>query len=231
MAIGSNEPSTPFSRPTAPSVRARLARLPWRTLAIGWAAAYLVGLAFALLVRMEGGWQHGGAWERAVLVAVHEHVSPTFDVVMLTVPLIGTNYTLAPLVAIAAVWLWRRGRHTFALHMAVVQAGSWTLNPALKFTLPRPRPDLFELRGQYALPAYPSGHSIAVSSVLFTAAYLIHRAGHGTWAYWAVAAFFVLNSYSRIYLAVHWPTDVIGGTLVGAVWLGVTMMVFRRVEG
>ncbi|HEX6939835.1 MAG TPA: phosphatase PAP2 family protein [Longimicrobiales bacterium] len=219
------------SEPAMPSLGAWLVRLPWPLLAGGWTLAYLTGLAFGLILHLEGWWEHGAAWERAMLVAVNETVSPTLDIIMLWLPLVGTNYSLAPIVTIAVVWLWRRGRHTAALHLAVVQAGSWVLNPAIKFTIPRPRPDLFELRGQYAFPAYPSGHSIAVVSVLFTVAYLIHRAGHGTWAYVVVAAFYVLNSYSRIYLAVHWPTDVIGGTIVGAIWLAVTMAAFRTVHG
>ncbi len=213
---------------TASPLGAWLARLPWARLGTGWALAYLVGLAFGLLIRAEGWWNDGAPWEREVLIAVNRTVSPALDLIMLWLPLIGTNYSLAPLVAIAVIWLWRRGRHLPALHLAIVQAGSWALNPAIKFTVPRPRPDLFELRGQFAFPAYPSGHSIAVVSVLFTVAYLIHRSGHGPWAYGVVGAFYVLNSYSRIYLAVHWPTDVIGGTVVGAIWLAATMTAFRR---
>lgn len=211
---------------TKATARALLSSVPWRVVIAGWLVAYGVGLLVGLGLELLGWWTHGAGWERASLVLAQRTVRPWLDPFFLWVPLVGTNYSLVPIVAVAAVVLWRREYYTVALHIVTVQLGSWMLNPALKFTIPRPRPDLFELRGQYAFPAYPSGHSVAVVSVLVTAAYLVDRAGLGRWAYWAVGIFFVINSYSRLYLAVHWPTDVIGGAVVGAIWLAVTLRAF-----
>src|SRR5690606_33251873 len=86
---GRPDPATgPFYAAT-PSLRAWLARLPWPMLGAGWALAYLVGLAFAAVIHLAGWWERGGEWERAVLIAVHDHVSPALDVVMLWLPLVG----------------------------------------------------------------------------------------------------------------------------------------------
>lgn len=206
--------------------RALLRTVPWTSLAAGWVAAFLLGALCAVALRALGWWP-GAAWERDVLALAHRTVGPALDVVMLTLPYAGTNYTLAPIVAIAAVLLWRRGLPAVALHLLIVQVGSLALNPTLKFSFPRDRPTLFEQRGQFALPAFPSGHAIAVVAVLFTVAWLLHRYGRGTWAFWVVGAFMLVNFYSRIYLGVHWPTDVIAGALVGAIWLAVTLRLLR----
>lgn len=200
------------------SLRAALRHVPWPRILLGWIVAFAAG-ALVAAITIALGWWPGGAWERAVLYAVGSTVTPALDVLMLTLPLAGTNYTLAPLVLVAALLLWRRGYSTLAVHLAVVQLGSWTLNPALKFTFVRARPELFEPRGQYAFPAFPSGHVIAVVAVLGTVAYLLHRCGRGRWGYAAAGAFLVLVAYSRLYLGVHWPTDLLAGALVGAVWL------------
>lgn len=198
----------------------------WRTLAGGWAIAFTAGAGLAAFIMALGWWDEGGDWERAVLAWAQTTVSPTLDWVLLIVPFFGTNYTLAPAIAFACVYFWREGHKITALHLGVVQAGSWLLNPTLKILLDRPRPELFEQRGQHAFPAYPSGHVIAVTAVLFTVAYLIHRAGKGTWGYWVAAILLAINSYSRIYLSVHWPTDLIGGLIVGLIWLATCSAVF-----
>jgi len=207
-----------------------LHRGPWLLVLLGLLLAYGAGLGVGLAVRAAGWWQTGAPWERALLALAQRTVSPTADIVFLTLPWIGTNYTLWPIVIVAVLWLWYRRLRPEALHLFVVQVGSSILNPALKFTLVRERPHLFELRGQFALPSFPSGHAIAVTSVVMTAAWLIHRRTAATWPLWVAGSFWLLVLYSRLYLSVHWPTDIVAGLVVGVVWLLATMLAFRRVE-
>ncbi len=213
-----------------PGAVASLRGIRWHLVALGLVLSYLAGLAIGLAVRAAGWWTHGAPWERSALAAAHATVSPALDVVMLTLPWIGTNYTLWPVIAVAVLWLWLRRQRVEALHLFVVQVGSAILNPALKFTLVRERPHLFPLRGQFALPSFPSGHAIAVTSVVFTAAYLLRRATGATWPVVLAGVFWLLVMYSRIYLSVHWPTDVLAGIVVGAVWLVCSLAAFRPAE-
>ncbi|HEX9106021.1 MAG TPA: phosphatase PAP2 family protein [Longimicrobiales bacterium] len=208
-----------------------MAGVRWWLVLASLVLAYLAGVAVGLIVRAAGWWTAGAPWERALLAAIHATVSPALDVVMLTLPWIGTNYTLIPVVAIAVIWLWLRRHRPEALHLLLVQLGSALLNPALKFTLVRERPHIYEMRGQFALPSFPSGHAIAVTSVVLTAAWLMRRLTGATWPLYVAGVFWALVMYSRLYLSVHWPTDVIAGIVVGAVWLAGTLAAFRGVEG
>lgn len=229
----SGGPGRTHERPGTGQVRVvpGLRGVRWGIVLGGLLLAYLAGLAVGLAVQAAGWWTGGAPWERTLLAAVHATVSPALDVVMLTVPWIGTNYTLMPLVVVAVLGLWLRGHHPEALHLLVVQLGSALLNPVLKFTLVRERPHIYEMRGQFALPSFPSGHAIAVTAVVFTAAYLIQRLTGARWPLWVVAVFWAVVMYSRVYLSVHWPTDVLAGIVVGAVWLVATMVAFRPAEG
>jgi undecaprenyl-diphosphatase len=89
----------------------------------------------------------------------------------------------------------------------------------LKGSFDRVRPDLFPKRGWFGWTSFPSGHAIASISVLFTIAILLHRERGWKWPYLVATIIACGSAYSRVYLAVHWPTDVIGGLIVGAVWL------------
>ncbi len=194
----------------------------------GYFGALLVGILFAQLMRRTGNWDQGLPWERTMILRTHVKLPEPIDSLMLVLPWLGTNITLLPLVVAVSLWLLvRRKRPDLAAHLVTVQLGSLTLNALLKDIFDRPRPELFEQRGQHAWAAFPSGHAIASVSVLLTVAILLRRERGWNWPMRAAVALLVISLYSRHYLGVHWPTDIVGGVLVGLVWLGATMAAFR----
>lgn len=161
------------------------------------------------------------------MLGIDRDVPRAFDWLMLGLPWLGTNLTILPIVAMFSVWLWRRkGRGELGLQLVIVSLGSLVMNAVLKELFNRPRPALWEHRGQYAWASYPSGHAIVCTSVFFTVALMLYRERGWRWPFVVATALMVVVLYSRLYLGVHWPTDVAGGLLLGMVWLAVTQYAF-----
>ena len=209
---------------------------PWRraiTISVaGLVLAAVVGALFALLVQSQGDWRVGLPWERALMLSIDRTVPTFVDWIMLSLPWLGTNLTLFPIVAAVSLWLWRKkGRGELALQLMVAVVGSLLLNVALKNVFDRPRPELWEHRGQYAWASYPSGHAIVGVATYFTIARMLLRERGWRWPFVAATLMLAIVLYSRLYLGVHWPTDVIGGIVLGVVWLVVVELAFRPQRG
>jgi len=207
------------------SVRRRLVR----DLVFAYLLAWAVGIAYGFFIRLTTTWDTGAAWERSALQWFHMTLPGLLDRIVLLMPYTGTNLTLLPATIAIGWWLWKR-KHMglVAVQLLVVTLGSLSLNPTMKYLLGRDRPDLFPRRGIYNWASYPSGHSILTIALHFTVAMMLHRARGWRWPFFVAALIFLANSFSRLYLAVHWPTDIVGGMLIGIAWLFGTWRAFAR---
>ena len=197
---------------------------------IAYVAAWLVGAGFGLALMRTDGWRVGAAWEQAMLRWAHAHSLPhLLDLLMLAMPYVGTNLTMLPLMLVVGLVLWRKyDRPLMAIQLLVVSIGSLSLNPTMKHLLDRPRPALFPLRGMWTWASYPSGHLTLTTALYVTIALMLLQTRGWRWPFVAAFVIVVLTAYSRVYLAVHWPTDMIGGLLIGLTWLIGTWTAFLQ---
>ena len=96
------------------------------------------------------------------------------------------------------------------------------LNHGLKAAFARARPDLVDHLVEVVSPSFPSGHALMSAAVYLTLAGLLGRRGVDAPVrrslFWLAVALVLLIGISRVYLGVHWPSDVLGGWVLGALW-------------
>ncbi|MGC4252300.1 MAG: phosphatase PAP2 family protein [Sphingobium sp.] len=119
------------------------------------------------------------------------------------------------LLAVALCILLWRGRRSHALWLLLTAAGGWLLNLGLKQIFAAPRPDILPHLDMVHSYSFPSGHA-AGTMILFGA--LAMLAGRRP-AYAAAGLAVACIGISRIWLGVHWPSDVIAGWIEGLGWL------------
>lgn len=176
---------------------------------------------FIILGLMVRNSSEGILFDVALLEYIHSYTNPLVLNIMKFISFIGSGYFLVPVLTLAILYTLIKKKYYITKLLLVSSLGSWVLNYILKFLINRTRPLDFFLVQQGGL-SYPSGHSMVSMSMYLTFAYLICREEYFNdkkKIVYAVAIVDVLlMGISRMYLGVHWPTDIIGGFIMGYIF-------------
>jgi membrane-associated phospholipid phosphatase len=194
-------------------------------------------LAFATLALGMASGQFG-SFDGAIALWLHTNASGFVTVLLSGVTRLGGAQVLLAVTLAAALWLLVRRRVAYAALMGAALAGAEALNAALKGTFERPRPSFEEPLATAAGFSFPSGHAMVSLTVYGGLAFVI-AVGASTrrervLVVGSALALVLAIGFSRVYLGVHYASDVLAAYCAGLAWLalcGLTLMAASRRTG
>jgi len=147
---------------------------------------------------------------------------------------VGGVAVLGLLTAATLGYLWLQGMRRAALYVLLAIGGGLLVSLALKAGFHRPRPDLISHGSMVYTASFPSGHSMLSAIVYLTGGAmlaLVHRRrAVRLYILGCAVLATVLVGVSRVYLGVHWPTDVVAGWAGGAAWAALCWLIARQLQ-
>ncbi|OUL19659.1 phosphatase PAP2 family protein [Nostoc sp. 106C] len=173
-------------------------------------------------------WENEGgfAWDVPILIAIHSTARPQIDVFASTLTKLGVFWGVFPLATAIALFLFIRRRWRELAYFVTTLLGSILINRTAKTLLHRVRPHLWESPAPEFDYGFPSGH--AMSSMTLVAALVILTWG-SRWGILVLitGGLFVLAiGWTRLYLGVHYPSDILAGWTASVAWAtGVSLLI------
>ena len=173
-------------------------------------------------------------FDEAVLRWIAEHQLPWAKTILFEITLLGTGIVVMTIVGVSALFLWLNEHRFSALLLLIATWGGVLINTVLKTQFDRPRPQVFEWGAQVLTSSFPSGHAMSATIAYSTVAYLaarLQRRRYARWLTMIVAALLILLiCFSRLYLGVHYPSDVAAGVMMGFAWSGFCMATLEAIQ-
>ena len=174
------------------------------------------------------------AFDEGVMAYLGAHRVGWIERSLIEITALGTGLVVIAIVAIAATFLWLT-RHKYSATLLLVSTvGGLILNNVLKLIFNRDRPQAFEWLAHASSSSFPSGHAMSAAIVYATIGYLAARLQKRRWARWLTMflalCMIVLICISRLYLGVHYPSDVAAGVILGLAWAAFCMAALEAIQ-
>jgi len=148
---------------------------------------------------------------------------------------LGSNGVVALLTLAVCAFLVLARKHRAALLVLLAVGGAMLLSPLLKQGFQRPRPDLVPHGSYVYTHSFPSGHSMLAAAAYLSLGALLARLQPRRRLKAFLLGFATLLAlivgFSRVYLGVHWPSDVLAGWTAGGVWAMLCWLLARWLQG
>ncbi|WP_432078464.1 phosphatase PAP2 family protein [Streptomyces sp. YPW6] len=219
----------------SPHFRFRSPNRSPRTAPALWTGAVAGAASVVLLALVAVRWSPLTALDRSVAEALHRHAVADPGLVRVNRVLtdwVWDPWTMRALIAVAVVVLWWRGARRLALWVAATSLLASLFQQALKAVVGRERPRWPDPVDSAQFAAFPSGHAMTavVTCGLLLWLLRLYGAGPGLWA--AALTVAVVSAVgvavTRVYLGVHWLTDVVGGALLGVAVVALSAAGYAR---
>ncbi|MEM8720757.1 MAG: phosphatase PAP2 family protein [Cyanobacteria bacterium P01_G01_bin.39] len=174
------------------------------------------------------------AFDQTILLWIHSWANPVLDRLMQTITRLNDPDVVSIIAAVALIsLLWQRC-YPEAKIFVINCAGGVILSYGLKSVFGKVRPDLWQSAIEEVSFSYPSGHALGSTVLYGFLAYLFAtRFPHLSLLIYLIAIILIgIIGISRLYLGVHWPTDIIGGYGIGFLWLTfcITMLKLQKMR-
>ena len=159
--------------------------------------------------------------DEAVLLGLNELSRPWVDSVMVFITQLGGVLVLGLATVLAVGYFWYKRRKYAALMVLASMVGAGILNVLLKALFARERPDLWTQLVTETSFSFPSGHAMGSSAFALALIIILWQTKWRILVLILGSLYVLLIGLSRMYLGVHFPTDVVAGWLVSAGWVAI----------
>lgn len=168
-------------------------------------------------------------FDAPLLLGLHRLATPIFDQLFMAISKIGYQWGVIPLDILILLWFSYRKQFREGLFVGMAVVGSALLNVAAKHFFMRLRPALWLSITPETTYSFPSGHAMGSATLAMVVILLCWRT-RWRWTALIVSVLFVpLVGVSRIYLGVHYPSDILAGWIAAIAWVvGVHELVIRK---